>query len=194
MAANARMTAMADAVLATVFSPCGKFVVCATAFGWVHLWRVAVDGTSIVPSLFSSFRAHHAALYTLIFVGRGKGHLLFSGAEEEIRGWNWEELLSSPQLLPEPIILLQNPRQPERRGALGQLTDTAAFAFDDVTGLLYSAAGDGNSYAWDLEKLTTSHTLVGFGDPLYCLATRPAHKQVTTASSELRRRFQRSLS
>ena len=170
--------AAADSILATAFSPCGEYLVCGTAFGWIHTWKIATAQGSLAPTLHSSFRAHRAAVYALIFVNKAQGHLLLSGADEEIHGWEWERLPRAPAGETKPFLVLQNPRQPQRRGALGQLTDTAAFSFDARKGVLYSAAGDGNAYAWDLEKRTTANTFAGEGEPLYCVATRPAQEQV----------------
>ncbi|KAL1518734.1 hypothetical protein AB1Y20_003019 [Prymnesium parvum] len=175
---------MADAVLASAFSPCGLYLVCGTACGWVHIWKIGADGLHLAPSLRASFRAHHATLYALCFVPRAEGHLLVSGADEEIRAWEWERLLAPPAGEPAPLVVLHNPRQPQRRGALGQLTDTAAFSFDPSARLLYSAAGDGNAYAWDLKALAPAHTLQGEGEPLYCLSVRGGHQQVLTGGEE----------
>ena len=67
--------------------------------------------------------AHGQALSSLVFAPSAAGALLLSGADEEIRGWRWAEL-TMPGAQPKPVLTLQNPRQPQRRGALGELTDT----------------------------------------------------------------------
>lgn len=170
---------MGESVLCSLFSPCGSYLLCASSFGWIHTWKLEHTGPSPLPRLTSSFRAHAAALYALVFVNRGGKQLVFSGSEEEIRCWDFEHILAASNGKIRPLITLHTPRQEQRRGALGQLTDTAAFSFDPVSGLLFSAAGDGNAYGWDLVKFTATATLQGEGEPLYCVATRPHHSQAS---------------
>jgi WD40 repeat protein len=174
---------MSDTLLACIFSPCGGYLVCGTQHGLMHVWKIASGDASLAPMHVTSFPAHRHALYALLFVPHASGHLLLSAAEEDIRGWAWSALLDQGSA-PKPLLVLQSPRQPQRRGALGQLTDTAALAFDPLAGRLYSAAGDGNAYAWDVEAGTATASFVGAGEPLYCLALRPPHGQLLTGGED----------
>ena len=174
---------MNDVVQATVFSPCGAYLVCGTANGSVHIWKLSSGSAFLAPTHLTSFQAHQHALYALVFVPHGSGHLLMSAAGEDIRGWRWSAVIERGWT-PDQQLVLQNPRQPQRRGALGQLTDTSSLAFDPLSRLLYSAAGDGSAYAWDLEKGTSTASFAGSGDPLYCLALRPQHKQMLSGGED----------
>jgi len=177
------MVPKVDSIQACAFSPCGAYLVCGTSFGAVHVWRLASERAPLAPTHVASYQAHRHSLYAIVFVPHASGHLLMSAADEDIRGWRWDAAAGGVAS-PEPLLVLQNPRQPQRRGALGQLTDTAALAFDGLSGRLYSAAGDGNAYAWDLQAATSTDSFVGSSDPLYCLALRPQHKQMLTGGED----------
>ena len=171
-----------SAVNATIFTPDGSHLVCGTASGKFHVWHFSEanhddegDTGGLTPSRVATLQAHATgcAIYALVFTETSAGLLLISGADEEIRGWRWDAVLAAARsgaAMPPPVLRLENPRTSLRRGALGQLSETAALAVDPTTGLLYSAAGDGNAYAWDLSTSSSVATFKGVGEPLHCLS------------------------
>ena len=177
-----------DPILATAFSPCGTYLVCGTSHGRLHLWlfREGDGGALAAPTRSATLHAHGSAIYALSFAETKGGLLLLSGADEEIRGWRWSDLVDAPNgTAPTSVLRLENPRTAMRRGAVGQLSETSALAVDSSSGLLYSAAGDGNAYAWDLSAQSCVATFdAGVGEPLHCLATCPRHRQLVTGGED----------
>jgi len=172
-------------IFATAFSPDGKHLVCATGCGKLHVWAVS-DGSMErmpTPDQHQSFQLHKCAIYSLVFVPSQGGVLLISGSDEEIRGWRWDELLSASSE-PTPAMQLQNPRRSLRRGGLGPLSETSALVHDSISNVLYSAAGDGNAYAWDLSTQKCVTTFSGHSDQLHCIAARTQRRQIVTGSED----------
>ena len=176
-----------DGVNACVFSPCGEYLICGTGLGRLLVWRFSkpVDGVA-PPTRVVMLRAHASAVYALTFVQTKSGLLLLSGGDEEICGWLWEAVLHVAEgaAIPEPTLRLENARTSLRRGAIGQLSETSALAVDAAAGKLYSAAGDGNAYAWDLATQTCVSTFSGVGEPLYCLALCERRHQLVTGGED----------
>ncbi|KAL6058858.1 THO complex subunit 6 [Balamuthia mandrillaris] len=93
-------------VFASAFSPDGHFLVCGNAYGKICVWlldRCLSEGywQSVLgksksrnhcPPPTYSFQAHHysSSIYSLCFSGHGQ--LLISGAEQEIRAWDWNAI------------------------------------------------------------------------------------------------------
>lgn len=175
-------------VNATTISPCGNYLVCGTGLGRLHVWRFR-KGASLeeAPESVASLKAHGCAIYALTFTETSAGLLLFSGADEEIRGWRWDALLAAGQAgseAPPPAMRLETPRTALRRGAFPQLSETSALAVDAASGRLYSAAGDGNAYAWDLSSQACVSTFAGVGEPLHCLALCVQRQQLVTGGED----------
>ena len=188
-------------VNATTFSPCGSYLVCGTGLGKLHVWHITLhdgvdDSSDDTWERVATLDAHvrGCAIYSLVFAaGKGGEVMLLSGADEEIRGWRWADCLAAfkkaeknktPPAMPAPLLRLENPRTGLRRGALGQLSETCALAVDASAGLLYSAAGDGNAYAWDLTTQKCVATYGGGGEPLHCLTLCPKRKQLVTGGED----------
>lgn len=176
----------------TIFSPCGNYLLCGTALGRLHVWHFA-HGSGTTPSRSASLQAQAmgCAIYALTFAETAAGLLLLSGADEEIRAWRWGDVLAalgvsqgSAAEMPPPVLRLENPRTTLRRGALGQLSETSALAVDAAAGVLYSAAGDGNAYAWDLSAQKCVATFAGAGEPLHCLTLCSKRKQLVTGGED----------
>lgn len=146
------------------------------------------------PEHIASVQAHGCAIYALSFTQTQSGLLLLSAADEEIRGWRWEALLaatagtasaSSKVSGMEPVLRLINPQTALRRGGLGQLSETSALATDASGSHLYSAAGDGNAYSWDLSTGQCVATYnAGVGEPLHCLTLCEKRKQLVTGGED----------
>ena len=88
------MEAVSPAVNASIFTPCGSYLVCGTALGRLHVWHFAEvtggeEGGGLAPSRCGALQAHArgCGIYALVFAETASGLLLLSGADEEIRGW-----------------------------------------------------------------------------------------------------------
>ena len=166
-----------DTVLAAAFSPCGGYLACATASGKLHIWRT--DDFAAV----STARLDTCAIYAITFLQSGATTLLASGSDEEVRVWSWDALLSSPAS-PKPRLQLQNPRSSMRRGGVGPLSETSAVSYDAASGAMYTAAGDGNAYCWDLSAGKIVTTFSGHTDQLHCLELLSRSRQIATGSED----------
>ena len=121
-------------------------------------------------------QAHTSTIYSLAFA---PGDMLITGSDEEMRGWRWSQLLAGTVA---PLFELRNPTHALRRGGVGPLPETNALAVDAAAGLLYSASGDGNAYAWDLKTHSRVRAYEGHTDLLHCLALCPQRRQLFSGS------------
>ena len=181
------------AVNACAFSPDGAHLVCGTGTGRLHIWaypkvgtkRAEADSDDEMPLHAAAVQAHGCGIYALAFAETKSGLLLLSSADEEIRGWKWDALLKAkPGKPPQPVLRLINPQTALRRGGLGQLSETSALSVDASATRLYSAAGDGNAYAWDLSAGTCVETFHGVGEPLHCLTLCERRRQLVTGGED----------
>jgi THO complex subunit 6 len=180
-------------VNASTFSPDGSYLVCGTSLGRLHVWhfgdeegaKTGDEGSMPMPKRLLTMRAHGCAVYALTFAETSRGLLLLSGADEEICGWRWDAILGcGTGKPPEAVLRFENPRTALRRGAVGQLSETSALAVDAGAGRLYSAAGDGNAYVWDLSTSACVGTFAGVGEPLHCLTLCPRRQQLVTGGED----------
>ena len=187
------MESTSPAVNACLFSPCGTYLISGTALGKLHVWKFTQaaeggdeEGGGLLPSRVAELQAHTigCAIYALAFAETKSGLLLLSGADEEICGWKWDAILKAGSTMPAAVLRLENPRTALRRGALGQLSETSALAVDASGGVLYSAAGNGDAYAWDLTTQSMVSTFSGVGEPLHCLTLCSKRKQLVTGGEE----------
>ena len=177
-----------EIVYTIAVSPNGDYLIAGTSHGKLHTWRLlpppdASDPLSFAPpKLCGSVQAHGCAIYSLAFAPSEGGHLVLSGSDEEIRGWRLKDLLAEGT--PTAMLQLQNPRGELRRGGLGPLSETSALALDPSSGVLYSAAGDGNAYAWDLTAQKCAGRFSGHSDLLHCLSVRSKQQQLLSGSED----------
>ena len=180
--------ATAPPVNTCCFSPDGRYLIVGTGTGRLHIWSfpqaAAADDADAMPVPVTSVIAHGCAIYALVFAQTKSGLLLLSSADEEIRGWKWDALLAARGNKQSPVLHLINPQTALRRGGLGQLSETSALAIDEAAGRLYSAAGDGNSYAWDLAAGKCVETFAGVGEALHCLTLAKQRKQLVTGGED----------
>ena len=179
-----------EIVYTIAVSPCGRYLFAGTGHGKLHVWRLSPppdvsDPLSFAPpTLCGTVQAHGCAIYSLTFAPAAEGgHLLLSGSDEEIRGWRVAELVA-PDAAPSAKLQLQNPRGELRRGGLGPLSETSALVLDPSSGVLYSAAGDGNAYAWDLGTQQCTGSFKGHSDLLHCLSVRSRQRQLLSGSED----------
>ena len=181
-----------ESVNALAFDPTGQYLVGATSVGRLHLWEFLggmSDSDEVQPpTRRCSIRAHSCSIYALELQPTGAAGrlMLLTGADEEICGWWWDDVLAASDggAMPTPVLRLENTRVALRRGALGQLSETSALAVDAVAGRLYSAAGDGNAYVWDLGTQKCVATYEGVGEPLHCLTLCQRRQQLITGGED----------
>ena len=184
---NSAMTA-ADTLYALAFSPDGSHLVGATSRGLLLIWKLASSASAATgsttalalapPTLTGKLQAHTSTIYSLAFA---PGDMLITGSDEEMRGWRWSQLLAGTVA---PLFELRNPTHALRRGGVGPLPETNALAVDAAAGLLYSASGDGNAYAWDLKTHSRVRAYEGHTDLLHCLALCPQRRQLFSGSED----------
>ena len=92
-------------IFAQEFSPDGECLVCGTNFGCIEVFRltqylnedywqgVAVGTNTKYPKPMVCINAHSGSIYDLEFVKTSDKLYVVSGADGEIRGWNWFEIL-----------------------------------------------------------------------------------------------------
>ncbi|KAJ1621595.1 WD40-repeat-containing domain protein [Pavlovales sp. CCMP2436] len=174
--------------LATLFSPDGAHLVCAGSSGHVHVWDVEQvllrTAAGANPAVCTSFAAHGNAIYSLQFVTVKGQQLLVTGGDTDIAGWAWPLEACAGGGAPTPAFRLEHPRSTGLRGSVGALAECNALAFDPKSGLLFTAAGDSNAYAWDLGTGLLARTFSGHDGYLHCVAARPYASQIVTGSED----------
>eukprot|EP00163_Fabomonas_tropica_P022860 TRINITY_DN39_c0_g1_i3.p1 TRINITY_DN39_c0_g1~~TRINITY_DN39_c0_g1_i3.p1 ORF type:complete len:309 (+),score=42.25 TRINITY_DN39_c0_g1_i3:624-1550(+) len=134
------------------------------------------------PSL--TIPAHGGAIYCLQFTV--DGNTLVTGGDSETRIWSWTSILGalhdkqsggSVHHLRE----LQAPRPVLDRGALGPLSETndLCISSEHSAETLYTAVGDHNTYAWDMETGQITGTFTGHRSYLHAVRNGAAHEILT---------------
>ncbi|GJP42961.1 hypothetical protein CLOM_g2481 [Closterium sp. NIES-68] len=158
-------------------------------------WGGAGEGVRRVGEAqpVAAVQAHRGAAFGLKSCAMGGQPLLFScGDDGRVAGWRWADLLSSsasasdhaaPQA--SPCVDLVNPptTSPAARG-MAVVPETNAIDADSQGNTLYSAAGNGCAYAWDLETQKQVSEFRGHSDYLHCVVARPHHNQIMTGSED----------
>ncbi|KAJ7565269.1 hypothetical protein O6H91_02G054400 [Diphasiastrum complanatum] len=97
---------------------------------------------------------HDGPAYNLLTVGKGENALLLScGDDGCIQGWLWQEIdgaISKGRDHLRANLELRNPQQRGPQSALLPVPETNALASDPEGKHIFSAAGDGCAYTWDL--------------------------------------------
>jgi len=155
-------------VLVLKFSPDGEFLLCASKQGKINVFkatfRSAAAALQAAPLVV--FSAHKGPIYALEFVS---GVHFITGGDEELRAWDLKALLARPETVA-PLFELVPKQTAGPRGATLPRGETNGLAFDSTTGVLYSACGDNNVYAWDLSKRALLGTFSGHTDAVYAVA------------------------
>ncbi|CAM6102754.1 unnamed protein product [Calypogeia fissa] len=207
-AMTAERTARARTVFAARFAPTSgnapipEMVATATSNGRVAVYSIVPSVSSPIvkveesdlksPSLADpliDLGKHDGPAYDLLFYGEGENTLLLScGDDGRIQGWLWKQVLENLQSgatsAGQPILDLKNPQQKGPRCALSPIPETNALAADVKANRLYSAAGDGCAYAWDMETGQSVMVFDGHSDYLHCIASRPSQDQIITGSED----------
>mmetsp|Transcript_15579 Transcript_15579/g.25803 ORF Transcript_15579/g.25803 Transcript_15579/m.25803 type:complete len:354 (-) Transcript_15579:55-1116(-) len=180
-------------IFATVFA--GECLVAANSIGKIAIWLLTNQSpssdtdssTGVAPTY--SFQAHSSTIYALLFVD--KPSRLISGSDQEIRVWDWNDIcrhLKDDGLHDSTLCTYLSefkvPQVSGSRGALGPLAETNCLAYDELTGVLYSASGDNNAHAWDLSSSQHIGVFQGHRQYLHCIACLPNKKQIITGSED----------
>eukprot|EP00897_Mesotaenium_endlicherianum_P003371 jgi/Mesen1/3061/ME000018S02375 len=154
-----------------------EYVCCASSSGQVSIYSFSnlvreallskgapFSNLGVVQPLLT-WRAHEGAAYNLATYGTGAESLLLrcrspgGCAEEDGAG-------------PAPVLEMRNAQHRGPRGSLAE------------EGHVYTAAGDGCAYAWDVATGQQVRTFRGHADYLHCIASCPSRRQVITGSED----------
>jgi len=174
-------------VMAAVFSPDGRYVVGGTSEGHICVWEVSEYKQQQPPqselvSPNTSFPAHSGTVYCLTFTEQGR--VLISGGDDNVRVWQWsaiEAAMKSNSNNVSPVATLETPRKTDDKGILAPVPEINGVAV--VGQRLYSAAGDGVAYEWDLAKGSCTGQLEGHAGYLQCIGGR-SNGMVITGSED----------
>ena len=101
--------------------------------------------------------------------------------------WDGAAWVDAPELrclagsseLQRPLATVVQPQKQLARGARGEICEVNGLAVNKSHDSVYSAAGDGNGYAWDAATLQLKRTLAGHSDYLHCVGCYGDHSVVT---------------
>ena len=165
---------------------------CCSSTGFISVFNVddllsAGPDTDVVPALV--IHAHDGAVYSL--VTHGGESLCSAGNDGRTVVWRISDVVSAADAKNsesvKPAHVFVNPQASKPRGALGPVPETNALASDSTRGVLFSAAGDGVCYGWDLDdggRATPAVNLRGHVDGLHCVAARVGANQAVTGSED----------
>ncbi|KAJ3709272.1 hypothetical protein LUZ61_012977 [Rhynchospora tenuis] len=156
------------------------------------LVAASTDGSIAAYSLLSPDRqlaiiqAHQGPVFDLQFSGDDSDALLFSGGDDgHIRAWKWTNVLHcKPGHHINPILDIVNPQQEDPWGARSPIPETNAIAVHHQEGCIFSAAGDGCAYAWDLATGKCKTVFRGHQDYLHSVAVCKLSNQIVTGSED----------
>ncbi|CAI5989727.1 unnamed protein product [Closterium sp. NIES-65] len=154
-------------------------------------WGEAGEGARRVGEAqpAAAVQAHKGAAFGLKTCAMGGQPLLFScGDDGRVAGWRWSDLLSSnpaqaPQVAP-CVDLVNPPTTWAAARGVAVVPETNAIDVDEQRNTIYSAAGNGCAYAWDVESQKRVAEFRGHSDYLHCVVARPQHHQIVTGSED----------
>ncbi|CAI5503255.1 unnamed protein product [Closterium sp. Naga37s-1] len=154
-------------------------------------WGEAGEGARRVGEAqpAAAVQAHRGAAFGLKTCAMGGQPLLFScGDDGRVAGWRWSDLLSSnpaqaPQVAP-CVDLVNPPTTWAAARGVAVVPETNAIDVDEQRNTIYSAAGNGCAYAWDVESQKRVAEFRGHSDYLHCVVARPQHHQIVTGSED----------
>ncbi|BBN06934.1 THO complex subunit 6 [Marchantia polymorpha subsp. ruderalis] len=206
-ALRAERIAKSRTVFSAIFTPCKssspEMVATASSDGRVAVYSIEPPGCSQLKKVDESelqlqcpasseplitLGKHDGPAYDLLLYGEGENSLLLScGDDGRIQGWRWDQVserLRAGEKSGDPVVDLKNPQQKGPRSALSPIPETNALAADVQANRLYSAAGDGCAYAWDMETGQSVMVYDGHSDYLHCIVSRASQNQIITGSED----------
>jgi len=138
----------------------------------VSFWETRDKTTQPEPHLVHQL--HNCAIYTMTLLGTDR---LVTGGDDSMKVWRLPDLLQAST--PEPLATVVQPQKQLARGARGEICEVNGLAVNKSHDTVYSAAGDGNGYAWDAATLQLKRTLAGHSDYLHCVGCYGDHSVVT---------------
>ncbi|KAL2634533.1 hypothetical protein R1flu_006012 [Riccia fluitans] len=199
----ARSRTVFSAIFTPSASPSPEYVATASSDGRVALYSIEPSVCSQLKKVDESdlqlqcpatsvplftLGKHDGPAYDLLLYGEGENALVLScGDDGCIKGWRWDQVLKglrAPEKNWVPIVELKNPQQKGPRNALSPIPETNTLAADKQANRLYSAAGDGCAYEWDMETGQSVAVYNGHTDYLHCIASRASQNQIITGSED----------
>eukprot|EP00252_Welwitschia_mirabilis_P000438 TRINITY_DN10436_c0_g1_i1.p1 TRINITY_DN10436_c0_g1~~TRINITY_DN10436_c0_g1_i1.p1 ORF type:complete len:377 (-),score=71.80 TRINITY_DN10436_c0_g1_i1:22-1152(-) len=200
-------------VFKAIFSPTDNcrsspVIVTASSDGCVAIYKIPIQ-TSVAlyedplrcsqgfPSAdpLCKLQGHTGPAYDVMFYGKAEEILLLScGDDGRIQVFKWQEIShvisnkvqhGTKGVCPlQPILEFKNPQRKGPWEALNAMPETNALASDSERNHIFSAAGDGCAYSWDIETGKIVSIFKGHSDYLHCIAARPSQNQVITGSED----------
>mmetsp|Transcript_3406 Transcript_3406/g.4578 ORF Transcript_3406/g.4578 Transcript_3406/m.4578 type:complete len:368 (-) Transcript_3406:1800-2903(-) len=194
------METSAVTVFGSSFTVDGKYLLCSNSLGRVGVWNLdyylfqnsewvqrtgaenSGQSKESGPDTGYVFQAHDSPIYSLAVTDS----LLITGADEEIRGWKQPWQGSSGKQNEKAFFELRTPQLEGLKGSLSPWAETNGLAIDSKTAPknLFSAAGDGYAYSWDLETQKVVQKFAGHGDYLHAITLIPGSQLLATGSED----------
>ncbi|KAJ4757541.1 THO complex subunit 6 [Rhynchospora pubera] len=161
-------------------------LVTASSDGSVAAYSSSSSSSPLHFHQFAIIQAHQGPVYDLQFSGDHSHSLLFSAGDDgHIRAWKWTNVLNCKQGHHiNPILDIVNPQQEDPWGARSPIPETNAIAVHQQEGCIFSAAGDGCAYAWDLDTGKCKTVFRGHQDYLHSVAVCKLSNQIVTGSED----------
>jgi len=167
-------------VLASAFSPDGKYLVAGTSEGRICIWKLsAVGDHAEIHHPTAAFHAHTGATYSVCFANDGA--TLVSGGDDGVRTWDWGTIAGLQGGNIQPRGVLDTPRV-EERGVVLPVPEINSVSI--LNQRVYGATGDGSAYEWDLATGQCLGRFEGHTGYLHALAARPSASQIVTGSED----------
>mmetsp|Transcript_59048 Transcript_59048/g.140450 ORF Transcript_59048/g.140450 Transcript_59048/m.140450 type:complete len:339 (+) Transcript_59048:162-1178(+) len=175
----------AGTVFATMFLPDRDHLIAADSLGRLMIWAVnplldvsfweSADKDTKPGPIFVH-QAHDCAIYSMSLLGADR---LITGGDDSFKVWRLADLLSTET--PVPLSTVVQPQKTLGRGASGEIVEVNGLSVNKSNDTFYTAAGDGNGYAWDAETMQLKRVLKGHSDYLHCVGCYGDHTVITGA-------------
>jgi THO complex subunit 6 len=173
-------------VMAAVFSPDGKYLVCGSDNGRIAVWELAAympaaADDDLTPDM--SFSTGGGPINCLQFASNSSTNssswLLLCGSDLGVLTWPWQvilDCLANGLLPPESTCTLRAPRECGNRRTLPALSEVNALTCDSAAAPhhVIGACGDSQAHAWDVQTGAAIRSYSGHSAYLHCIGTVPA--------------------
>jgi THO complex subunit 6 len=171
-------------VMAAVFSPDGKYLVCGSDNGRIAVWELAAympaaADDDLTPDM--SFSTREGPINCLQFASstNSSSWLLLCGSDLGVLTWPWQvilDCLANGLLPPESTCTLRAPRECGNRRTLPALSEVNALTCDSAAAPhhVIGACGDSRAHVWDVQTGAAVRSFSGHTAYLHCIGTVPA--------------------